>query len=152
MADGNKYTWIPAYEALATKLLDYEHDQEILYEIAHDVLGETFTQMDPLTFFSMFNGKLQRDDRRIEAVKKVIEGLGLDIAPPLDFWAIPITDARRWRYWGGEPNQLEDNWSVFRAALSLADDPSAESRADFIERFDMARSHRNVGDANLTGS
>lgn len=150
MADGNKYTWIPAYEAIATKLLDYEHDQERLYEIAHDVLGESFTQMDPLTFFSMFNGKLQREDRRIEAVKKVIEGLGLNVTPALDFWAIPITDARRWRFWGGEPNQLEDNWGVFRAALSLADDPSAESRANFIERFDTARSHRNVGDANLT--
>lgn len=150
MADGDKYTWIPAYEAIATTLLDYEERQDELTAIVHDVIGDSFDQMDPLTFFSMFNGKLRRDDRRIEAVKKVIAGLDLEVEPASDFWAIPITDARQWRFWGGEPGQVEDNWSVFRSALVYADGPSAEARAEFIKSFDAAKARKNVGNSNLT--
>ena len=137
MAESNKYTWIPAYEAIATRLLDFEGKQNELTAIVQNVIGDSFDKMDPLTFFSMFNGKLRREDRRIEAVEKVV-------------WAIPITDARQWRFWGGEAGQVEDNWSVFRSALVFADMPSAETRAQLIRGFDAAKARKNVGNSNLS--
>lgn len=150
MADVYEGTWISAYEAIATELLKYENRQGELCAIVERVIHEHFDVMDPLTFFAMFNGKLRNESRRKEAVKQVIEGLKLDVEPAQDFWGIPILNPMRWRYWDGKPGTIEHNWEFFRAAIAFADNPSDESRAEFIRLFDIVRAQGNTGDANVT--
>lgn len=144
------YSWIPAYEEIATKLLDYEDRQDELCGIVEDILGEHFDKMDPLTFFSMFNGKRKgNSDGRFGAVRTIIERFGLDVDVPTDFDGVPVTNPQRWQYWDGKPDTIRHNWELFRAAVRFADgDDSA--RDDLTRLFDVVRAQGNIGDASLT--
>ena len=89
------FSWIPAYEAIATELLGYEERQDELCKVVEEILGEHYNQMDPLTFFSMFNGKRKNFDKRVEAVRTIIERFGLKAAVPTDFDGLPVTNPQR---------------------------------------------------------
>ena len=147
-----EFAWVPTYEAIATKLLEYENRQDELAAIVEKVLNEHYDKMDPLTFFSMFNGKRWSFSTRSEAITAVLNGLGITDVAPTQFEAIPTTNPQRWRYWDGQPGNIEANWAVFRAALALADSLNASDklRRAFVECFDDALSHKNVGEGSLT--
>lgn len=145
-----RYTWIAAYEAIATALLDYEERQDELCDLVDDIIGERYDKMDPLTFFSMFNGKRKNEDKRIEAVRKIIDQLKLDVEAPIDFEGIPVTNPQRWRFWDGKPDTIRHNWELFRAALTFSDIPTADSQNEFARLFDVVHAQGNVGDGNLT--
>lgn len=145
----DKFSWIPAYEAIATVLLDYQERQDDLCNLVESIIGEHFEKMDPLTFFSVFNGKRKNYDKRIEAVRAIIDWFDLDVAVPSDFYGIPVTNPQRWRFWDGKPDSVRHNWELFRTALDYAKDKDAV-RLEFMRLFDVVRSQGNVGDANLT--
>ena len=144
------FSWIPSYEAIATALLDYQDRQEVLCEVVHDVIGERHEAMDPLTFFSMFNGKRRNRERRIEAVKKVLGTLGIDEQAPTDFDGIPLTNPQRWRFWDGRPSTIKHNWELFRAALTFADSKGEQGREGLVRLFDVVHAQGNIGDAWTT--
>lgn len=147
-----EFGWVPAYEAIATKLLEYEDRQDELAAIVEKVLNEHYTKMDPLTFFSMFNGKRINYDVRSKAVKIVLDQLSIALEVPTKFDGVPTTNPQRWRYWNGQPGNIEKNWAVFRAALALADapSPSDDLKQTFIECFNTAVGQTNVGEGSLT--
>lgn len=145
-----KFSWIPAYEKIATTLLGYEERQDELCKVVEEILGEHYEQMDPLTFFSMFNGKRTNFAKRSEAVKTIIGQFGIDAEIPVDFYGIPVTDARKWRYWDGKPDTIRHNWELFRAALAFADGPTSENRSELARLFDVVHAQGNIGDATLT--
>ena len=89
MSSGGQFTWIPVYEEIATMLLGYGERQDELCKVVEEILGEHYEQMDPLTFFSMFNGKRKNFDKRVEAVRTIIERFGLKAAAPTDFDGLP---------------------------------------------------------------
>lgn len=144
-----KFSWIPAYEEIATTLLGYEERQDELCKVVEEILGEHYEQMDPLTFFSMFNGKRKNFDKRVEAVRTIIERFGIDAPVPADFEGLPITNPQRWRYWDGKPDTVRHNWQFFRSAVRYADG-GGEERAELMRLFDVVHAQGNVGDANLT--
>ena len=148
--DESRFSWIPAYEAIATKLLSYEDRQDELCRIVEEILDEHYEFMDPLTFFSMFNGKRVSFEKRTEAVRTIVRQLGLDVDVPIDFYGLPVTNALRWRFWDGKPNTVKHNWDLFTAALAFADNPTGDNRAELARTFDVVRAQGNIGDANLT--
>ena len=146
----HKFSWIPAYETIATALLGYEEKQTELCSLVEKIIDEHYKDMDPLTFFSMFNGKRASFDKRTEAVKAIIERFGLDVKAPMDFYGLPVTNPLRWRYWDGKPDTIQHNWEFFHAALAYANNPTGENRVEFARMFDVVHAQGNVGDANLT--
>ena len=144
------FSWIPSYEAIATALLDYQDRQGELCEIVHDVIGERYEVMDPLTFFSMFNGKRRNRDRRIEAVKTILGALGIDEEVPTDFEGVPLTNPQKWLYWDGRHGSIGHNWELFRAALDFADSKKGRGREELVRLFDVVHAQGNIGDASLT--
>ena len=144
------FSWVPAYEAIATSLLGYEERQSELCDIVYDVIGERYKAMDPLTFFSMFNGKRRNAAKRAEAVSKISKAMGIDVEVPSDFEGVPMTNAQRWRFWDGKPGTIENNWGLFKAAVAFADS-LGEDKGDELERlFDIVHAQGNIGDATLT--
>ena len=144
-----KFSWIPAYEEIATTLLGYEERQDELCSVVEEILGEHYEQMDPLTFFSMFNGKRKNFDKRVEAVRTIIERFRLKSPAPTDFDGLPVTNPQRWRFWDGKPDTIRHNWQLFRSAVTYADG-KADERAELMRLFDVVHAQGNVGDANLT--
>lgn len=143
-----EFSWIPAYEEIATTLLGYEERQDELCRVVEEILGEHYEQMDPLTFFSMFNGKRKNFDKRVEAVQTIIERFGLEVDVPTDFDGLPVTNPQRWRYWDGKPDTIRHNWQLFRAAVGYAD--GADERPELMRLFDVVHAQGNIGDAKLT--
>lgn len=143
-------TWIAAYEAIATALLGYEERQDELCDLVEDILGESYDEMDPLTFFSMFNGKRRNEEKRIEAVRTIVDRFKLDVEVPTDFEGVPVTNPRRWRFWDGKPGTIRHNWELFRAALAFADAPTPDSQNELARLFDVVHAQGNIGDGNLT--
>ena len=143
-----QFSWIPAYEAIATALLGYEERQAELCSLVEEIIGERYEQMDPLTFFSMFNGKRRNTDKRIEAVKMVIDRLGLDVVAPADFDGLPITNPQRWRYLDARPEHIAESvgplWDLFRVVLALADTPGKAEREEFVRLFDSQRARGGI--------
>jgi|GEM_PF-160157 len=149
MSSGGQFTWIPVYEEIATMLLGYGERQDELCKVVEEILGEHYEQMDPLTFFSMFNGKRKNFDKRVEAVRTIIERFGLKSPVPTDFDGLPVTNPQRWRFWDGKPDTVRHNWQLFRSAVTYADG-KADERAELMRLFDVVHAQGNVGDANLT--
>ena len=149
MSSGGQFTWIPVYEEIATMLLGYGERQDELCKVVEEILGEHYEQMDPLTFFSMFNGKRKNFDKRVEAVRTIIERFGLKSPVPTDFDGLPVTNPQRWRFWDGKPDTVRHNWQLFRSAVTYADG-KADDRAELMRLFDVVHAQGNVGDANLT--
>ena len=147
--DKPKFSWIPAYEKIATTLLEYEERQVELCDVVEDIIGEHYEQMDPLTFFSMFNGKRTNHDKCLEAVKTIIERFQLDVDVPSDFDGLPVTNPQRWRYWDGKPDTIQHNWQLFRNAMGFADGDEGK-RIELAQLFDVVHAQGNIGDANLT--
>ncbi|WEV71909.1 AAA family ATPase [Bifidobacterium sp. ESL0790] len=154
-----RFTWVPVYEAIATKLLDYRHDRGPLADIVEEILGERFQDMDPFTFFSMFNGKLQREDKRNDAIKTILTHFGLSTPLPEDFDGIPVTNPQRWQYWDGETDIVDHNWEMFEAAIRCADedagadvgdDQDAVLVRDFIAAFNRMNKQDDVSLTKLT--
>ncbi|WEV69912.1 hypothetical protein OZX73_03360 [Bifidobacterium sp. ESL0775] len=87
-----KFTWVPVYEAIATKLLDYRDNHGVLVDIAEQVLGERFDDMDPFTFFAMFNGKRSQRDKRIDAIRIILSRFGIQMTLPTDFGGVPVNN------------------------------------------------------------
>ena len=152
MMDEELFPWVPVYEAIATALLDYENRRPELAAIANEALGEgsDLHDMDPLTFFSLFNGKLQKFERRTEAITLILKRLGIDMDAPKAFWGIPVRIPLRWRYWDGKPNSIENNWKFFRCALNYTGSPAPETRNQFVDLYNTVRAQGNVGDAGIT--
>ncbi|WP_248921408.1 McrB family protein [Olsenella intestinalis] len=143
------FSWISAYEGIATALLDYEDHQDELCDIVNEVLGEPYDIMDPLTFFAVFNGKRRSFETRKEVVRVILDRLRVNATAPVEFHGIPVRNPLRWRYWDGGDDTIRHNWQVFRCALSYADG-NHEARAEFTRLFDVVRAQGNVGDASLT--
>lgn len=144
------FEWIGAYEAIANSLLGYEERQDELCALLKGILGETFSEMDPLTFFSAFNGKRRGYAPRADAVSKIVDFFGLEVDKPKTFDGIPTTNPLRWRFWDGKPDTIRHNWEYFRAALDYADNPTEGGRVELARLFDVVHAQGNVGDANVT--
>ncbi|WEV66793.1 AAA family ATPase [Bifidobacterium sp. ESL0769] len=158
-----EFTWIPVYEAIATKLLDYRDNHGALVDIVEQILGERFNDMDPFTFFSMFNWKLQQEDKRIDAIKTILAQFDLDMSLPGDFDGIPVTNPQHWQYWDDRIDTVEHNWEMFEAAMRCADedvDDNADDDAgddqdavivrDFIAAFNRMDKQDDISLTKLT--
>lgn len=129
------FTWIPLYEDLATRLLDYEGRQgELLDQLRTidaaglpcvrlvDEDGTTpLTGIDPFTFFATFNRGIT-DDNRKDILTRIRGFLGSTTPLPADFDGIPVADKRQsWFFpWAKDrtPDDLAALWTLARQAVT----------------------------------
>lgn len=81
----DKLDYTPAYEAMMIVLLDYEDRQDELCSLIDGITGRSFDQMDPLTFFSMLNGKKACSGKRTEGREMTIERFRPNVDVPASF-------------------------------------------------------------------
>lgn len=100
------FTWIPVFKAVADWLVGYESRQPELIEILRrvgidagledkDKTGEAIPlqEIDPFTFFCMFTK--YGIEKRKQLFARLIEVVGLDASPPLDFDGVPTANAMK---------------------------------------------------------
>lgn len=162
-----KYSWVPFYEELADKLLEFKSNRAALVNKvreAHQIMGmelpkiETdnnyIPDIDPFTVIALFNrGKQSVTTRQkiCEGYKKTFE---MTASVPLDFEGVPmyyysqycfyryVEDPRR------DDNCFEYFWNLFEQGLLYSKDYS--NKSGFEDAFEQVMKLSLVGQPKIT--
>ncbi|MBT3202419.1 MAG: AAA family ATPase, partial [Phycisphaerales bacterium] len=165
----HRFQWTRFYEAIADKLLAFQHDRTPLVDAIDAIIGridaisnlqDQFTDgtagplkdICPFTVFGIFNRGITEDNRKAIA-KELATFLGVQEAVPKTFEGIPVLNNQNSWYFGYEKDRQQDDidtlWNIFAASLRLAESDDPDARTAFINNFDEATSRRRVA-WNLT--
>ena len=155
----NKFTWIPFYEELATKLLDYKNNRQELLAKMKAVFAEAgynFPKMekdgnavdlDPFTFFAHFNKGNNR--QRLPLLTGIAKEFSIKANVPADFDGIPTADPRKANFYifkedGRGEHDIDTLWDLFEATLKLAENNSDENRQNFCKYYNSVIEMRGI--------
>src|SRR5262245_16819915 len=165
MTKQQSFTWIPFYQELAKKLTGWENRQAELISFLETLRVEGFVitplndkdengtrflleEIDPFTFFGVFNRGIQFD-QRIAILVRVKQYFELQNEVPEDFDGIPVlNNLKSWFFPYQDSRDKEDIarlWQVFR--LGLEKNPLGKKQ--FLWAFDAALSVKQTN-VNLT--
>lgn len=163
--DGERteFTWIPFYEEIAKKLLEYKNKRSQLIEILYSSLKEAglsssmyksdetepLKNIDPLTFIGSFNRGNKRENR-IKLANIIAGKLGLKnrLSDNEQFLSIPILNSQKSTlFFKHCPEEDYDKlWNLFEKALSY----SFEKQGEFAESFDLALTVKGTAQSYAT--
>lgn len=151
--------WVDFYMELADKLLPYRSDRKTLIEkllntySAADMHPPTLdangeiTDIDPFTVFGLFNKGITVANR-IAILRGLGREFGVEAHIPRSFDGIPVLNnlSATFYHFAGErqPDDIDNLWSMFAAALEYADSHSADSRVAFVHAFDTVSRQKSV--------
>ncbi|WP_147017810.1 McrB family protein [Kocuria turfanensis] len=137
------FSWVPFYEAVATRLFEYQEDRPALatmyrtiwsdagYKVHQDRYSDgtvgPVRDMCPFTFMWMFN----RGNRRARIATNVRERLGIDAPAPMSFAGASVTHFHQawwFQYEKDRKDQIELFWHVFSAGCAWANDLNDSTR------------------------
>ena len=167
--DGNRFDWIPFYEAAADALLGFRERRDELIKGIHDFASQTsapFSLQDkfgdetegplidicPFTAIGIFNRGITDNNRGIIA-DALREFLDVSQAAPKSWGGIPVLYNTKSWFFGFEkerqPDDIDKLWEIFERAVGLSESDNEENRAAFIKAYDEAIQVQNVA-WNLT--
>ena len=162
-----KYTWIPFYEELADKLLEYKEDRKSLIEKvkrAHQEVNVKFPKvesdnnnipdMDPFTVFALFN----RGSQSVSSRQKICEGyrheFEIQSSIPSDFDGVPMYFYNQYCFYRyvNDPKRTDDSfellWNLFEKAIDYSRDKSTS--ADFEAAYAKVMEISLIGQPKIT--
>lgn len=160
-----KFTWIPIYEELASELINWQDRQDELIQFLENLRSRGFVitpledkdkdgasflyqEMDPFTFFGVFNRNI-RTEHRISILVEIKRFFNLRSEVPADFDGTPLLHGFKSIFFSRQyERDVEDVarlWRVFILALT----PSPLENPDFLAAFDEAMKVRSTN-INLT--
>jgi 5-methylcytosine-specific restriction enzyme B len=159
------FTWIPFYEELAKELTNWENRQGELISFLETLREEGYVitplndkdsdgarfllkEIDPFTFFCVFNRRIGYD-QRLAILSRVKHYFGLSNELPEDFDGVPVlNNLKSWFFSNQAQRDIHDVqrlWRVFR--LALEENPF--DNREFLEAFDEALKVKQTN-VNLT--
>ncbi|MDJ1121820.1 AAA family ATPase [Olsenella sp. YH-ols2217] len=161
MATAPDLSWIPFYEELATRLLDFKDDRHGLIALVLEAyeavqmkvpkLDSTMppADIDPFTVMGLFNKGLTWENRaKLAAALK--SALGIEAAAPTAFDSIPLLNNQHATFYrfSNDPDRgdqdLEKLWILLETAVAYADGPTPEREGALAEAFDGAAAIKGV--------
>lgn len=146
--------WIEFYSEFASQLLTYKNDRDTLIEKLQliyksidiklpklDYDGKVI-DIDPFTVFGLFNKGIT-EANRISIIKGLAAEFAVNARVPASFDGIPVLNnlnATFYRF-GDErdPQDIDNLWTLFEAAIAYADDNSSNNRQSFVEAYDQVK-------------
>lgn len=130
------FTWIPFYQELSSKLLQFRHNRKPLVDWIYANLqgyinhvkdnneGKRVSDIDPFTTFAIFNRQIT-DDKRKSICQKFRDWLDIECEIPADFDGIPVMNNQRSNFMAFEENRKEGDierlWLLFEKAVKDED-------------------------------
>ncbi len=149
------YSWIPFFEEMAEKLLQYEDRQLELIQMLKDIgitsglsdKDETgkieLTEIDPFSFFCFFTKF--GEDKRTELLSKVKPLLNIEAAVPHHFGGVPTAQAQNVKLFSYKNKRTKQDipllWELFKKALQQNIDD---------DLFDKVLKINGVGKVSIT--
>ena len=159
------FTWLPLYQQLAHKVLEFEDRQGELIALLRgfaergldvgaledkDADGNRFplTEIDPFTFFATFNWQDRKPEKRIAILSALRDEWQLDAPVPEDFNGIPV--GNRQNLWLFSYEKQRDSGDISRL-WQLARQVVEGTRANVDHAlFSRVLSQRTVGEVKLS--
>ncbi len=165
MSNGNQFDWVQFYKELASKLLQYKSDRQVLigkilqiYEMTGLKIptmekDNNLVDIDPFTIFGLFNKKLT-DSNRIAILKAIAELFGISSPVPQSFESLPVLNPQNAIFYPfiterGDTD-IDELWELFHTALIYAENPSNDNRTRVAKHFDKAVHIKNNGNSKIT--
>ena len=135
-----KFTWIPFYTELAHKLLEYKDNREPLVEFVNSLEehskyikkadGSRENDIDPFTFFAIFNRQITWEKRKFIA-QEIKQHFNISANIPNDFNAIPVVNNLKSTFFSREDieKRVPILWQLFESAIN-------NDNEKFITSFD----------------
>src|SRR6266487_162364 len=159
------FTWIPMYQELAKELTRWENKQEELISFLEELRTQGFVitslydkdsdgarsllrEIDPFTFFGVFNRRIGYDQRLI-ILAQIKTYFKLQSEIPEDFDGIPFLNNMKYWFVSDQATRRADDvrklWRVFQ--LALQENPLENE--EFLQAFDQALTVKQTN-VNLT--
>lgn len=156
MAEEKRFTWIPFYEEMAQKLMEYKDqvdengNHSILVEkikslnlewtdfLRAKAVNGDFADIDPFTIFAIFN-RSSGMERRCAILKSFKELFGISAEIPQDFDGIPLANAQKSCFYY-EHEKLETIpllWKLFDAFMN-------GNTTELAHSFDEAQKKKGI--------
>ena len=160
-----QFTWIPIYQELAEKLAGWENRQQELISFLEELRAQGYVitplndkngdgarfllrEIDPFTFFGVFNRRI-RYDQRLAILAQMKRHFELQSELPDDFNGVPVlNNMKSWFFPDQKSRDREDIrrlWRVFHLAL---EETPLENK-EFWQAFDEALKVKQTN-VNLT--
>ncbi len=155
-----QFQWTNFYMELAHKLLEYKDKRKDLLNILKDIyktLGmdypfrekgeEDYDDICPFTVFASFNKGI-KDTSRIALLDEFAKRFSVKAQEPKSFDGIPVVmpmSAWFFAYKGNRQYDDIDNlWDLFARAINYADNNSAKTREDFVEKYNAVIKQKGI--------
>ena len=159
MENNSKFTWIPFYMELADKLIPFKSNREQLIQIVLRVYEKTgiklptlerdndIVDIDPFSIYGLFNKQI-KEENRIAIAEALGEELNIEAETPSDFDGIPVMNNMNATFYYfrdlRQPDDIDNLWNLFEAALWYADDPLVENKAAFEKAYDKTLKQKGI--------
>ena len=153
------FAWVDFYQEFADKLLQYKNNrQELIAKVKQmfEITGinmplleadNQIVDIDPFTVFGLFNKNLT-DANRSAILSAFASLFEIKAEVPLRFDGIPVLNNMKATFYGftGDrgDNDIDHLWSLFDAALYLAQKDDADTRQTFSAAFDQVITQKCV--------
>ena len=129
MAENKLFSWIPFYQELAEKLLEYKDKREDLVQFVYSLGdcsnfikkddGSEVEDIDPFTAFAIFNRQIG-DAKRVKIAKSFKDYFSVIAEVPDDFLGIPVMNNQRSTFFFRQTSseQIPLLWDLFEAELN----------------------------------
>lgn len=154
-----EFKWIDFYTELATKLLLYKGNRKEAIQKVESVFSSTGiklpklgkddlpTDIDPFTIFGLFNKGIT-EANRIAILRGIKNEFAVDAPVPDIFDGIPVLNNLKatFYYFEGDrdENDIDNLWTVFDAALKLAESDTPETREVFAAAYDQVLKQKGI--------
>ncbi len=162
----NQFDWVDFYKELASKLLRYKGNRNKLVEKVkkiYEITGINFptlekdnqlVDIDPFTFFGLFNKSSMKEANRINLISAVAELFSVAAPVPTSFNSIPVLNNQNatFYYFVGqrEENDIDDLWNLFESALAYAASPTRDNCEKLSRYFDLTINKKGNGNSKIT--
>ena len=154
-----EFRWTAYYMEFADKLLAYKNNRKDLMvqlEVAHKQAGLRYPFVDhgrlmddvcPFTVFGAFNKGITTSNR-ITLMSLIGEKIGVTTLVPSEFEGVPVMNNMLAWFFGYEanrqPEDIDNLWDMYEAAIKYADSQSEKTKADFISCYNTVTRQMHI--------
>ena len=147
--ENNTCSWIPFYQELADKLLDFKENRAGLLELVYNPAiseytkylyendGTRYEDFDPFSLYAIFNKSGLSDEQRSSVCSFLKDQLQMTADVPGDYYGIPVVLPLKATFFYRKEERgksdIENIWIFFQAALS-DDEDTFKSYFDVLEK------------------
>ncbi len=161
-----RFDWFDFYTELAQKLRSYRNDRRELIEKIKQVFSiagvripkldqdNQITDVDPFTFYGLFNKSSLSETVRVKIVGAVKDVMGINAPIPTTFSGVPCVNPLNalWYHYVEQRGVEDVNnlWRFFESALEYSKSPTPENLADLSKLFDCVVNMKHNGNGKVT--